>query len=140
VAAQDWPTGAAGPPLQSGLSSALEPKRRFVPSRHEAKRVMKLVRAIRAGHLRPRPPPPDPATADADAEAAAEAAARSRYYDIWAASAADASRRIPEVMRLRAPKLPLPGTSPITLTECVCVRERGRERRTVALLHPHTAT
>ncbi|PRT55100.1 Ribosome biogenesis protein ERB1 [Wickerhamiella sorbophila] len=33
------------------LTATPEPKRRFVPSKHEAKRVMKLVRAIREGRL-----------------------------------------------------------------------------------------
>ncbi|KAG9995429.1 BOP1NT-domain-containing protein, partial [Aureobasidium melanogenum] len=35
------------------LSAAPEPKRRFVPSKHEAKRVMKIVRAIREGRIKP---------------------------------------------------------------------------------------
>ncbi len=35
------------------LSAAPEPKRRFVPSKHEAKRVMQLVRAIREGKIQP---------------------------------------------------------------------------------------
>ena len=39
------------------LSAAPEPKRRFVPSKHEAKRVMKIVRAIREGRILPYKPP-----------------------------------------------------------------------------------
>ncbi|OBA21505.1 BOP1NT-domain-containing protein [Metschnikowia bicuspidata var. bicuspidata NRRL YB-4993] len=35
------------------LSAAPEPKRRFAPSKHEAKRVMKIVRAIREGKIIP---------------------------------------------------------------------------------------
>ncbi|KAJ5243729.1 hypothetical protein N7489_003825 [Penicillium chrysogenum] len=35
------------------LSAAPEPKRRFVPSKHEQKRVMKLVKAIREGRILP---------------------------------------------------------------------------------------
>ncbi|KAJ5248719.1 hypothetical protein N7468_000170 [Penicillium chermesinum] len=35
------------------LSAAPEPKRRFVPSKHEAKRVMKIVKAIREGRILP---------------------------------------------------------------------------------------
>ena len=34
------------------LSAAPEPKRRFVPSKHEAKKVLKLVRALRKGTLK----------------------------------------------------------------------------------------
>lgn len=57
------------------LSAAPEPKRRFVPSKHEAKRVMKLVRAIREGRIMPYKPPPQE-----DSDAAADV----QYYDIWA--------------------------------------------------------
>ncbi|KAL6365384.1 hypothetical protein LRP88_01374 [Fusarium phalaenopsidis] len=39
------------------LSAAPEPKRRFVPSKHEAKRVAKLVRAIKEGRILPYKPP-----------------------------------------------------------------------------------
>ncbi|KAK0731780.1 NUC169 domain-containing protein [Lasiosphaeris hirsuta] len=39
------------------LSAAPEPKRRFLPSKHEAKQVMKLVRAIREGRILPYKPP-----------------------------------------------------------------------------------
>ena len=35
------------------LSAALEPKRRFIPSKHEAKRVAQLVRAIKDGKILP---------------------------------------------------------------------------------------
>jgi len=38
------------------ISSAPEPKRRFVPSKWEHKRVMKMVRAIRKGWLKPKVP------------------------------------------------------------------------------------
>ncbi|OZJ03944.1 hypothetical protein BZG36_02927 [Bifiguratus adelaidae] len=38
------------------LSAVPEPKRRFVPSKHEAKRIMKIVRAIREGRIVPRKP------------------------------------------------------------------------------------
>ncbi|KXS21716.1 BOP1NT-domain-containing protein [Gonapodya prolifera JEL478] len=37
------------------ISAAPEPKRRWAPSKHEAKRIMKIVRAIRQGR---KPPPP----------------------------------------------------------------------------------
>ena len=38
------------------LSAAPEPKRRFLPSKHEAKRIMKIVRAIREGRILPYRP------------------------------------------------------------------------------------
>ncbi|KAH3679049.1 hypothetical protein WICMUC_001244 [Wickerhamomyces mucosus] len=36
------------------LTATPEPKRRFVPSKHEAKRIMKIVRAIREGRIIPK--------------------------------------------------------------------------------------
>ena len=44
------------------LNAAPEPKRRFAPSKWEEKAVVKLVRAIRRGWLKPPPPPPPPGT------------------------------------------------------------------------------
>ncbi|KAI9880338.1 MAG: Ribosome biogenesis protein erb1 [Pleopsidium flavum] len=77
------------------LSAAPEPKRRFVPSKHEAKRVMKIVRAIREGRILPYKPPSgeeeeDPGT---------------KRYDIWANEEA----RPDHPMNIPAPKLPPPG-------------------------------
>ena len=83
------------------LSSATEPKRRFVPSKWEAKKVMKIVRAIRNGHIKLR--------TDGQPE-------KARYYDIWGSSAADAARHIPEAMNFPAPKTALPGTRPQRLS------------------------
>ncbi|CCF41287.1 eukaryotic ribosome biogenesis protein, partial [Colletotrichum higginsianum] len=40
------------------LSAAPEPKRRFVPSKHEAKRIAKLVKAIKEGRILPYKPCP----------------------------------------------------------------------------------
>lgn len=85
----DWFTGE----LQVTPVTAIpEPKRRFVPSKHEAKRVMKIVRAIREGRIVPNKPK---ATADDEQP----------LYDVWADN-------LPEepdhVMNLRAPKLPPP--------------------------------
>lgn len=72
------------------LSAAPEPKRRFVPSKHEQKRVMKIVRAIREGRIVPNKPkePEQP-----------------QYYDIWADNA---PQRPDHVMHIPAPKLPPP--------------------------------
>lgn len=79
------------------LSAADEPKRRFVPSKHEAKRIMKMVRAIREGRILPYKPPEE-----REKEAAEEEEA---HYDLWQ----DEQPRLPHVMHLPAPKLPPPG-------------------------------
>lgn len=78
------------------LSAAPEPKRRFVPSKHEAKRVMKIVRAIREGRILPYKPPP---TEDKDEDL------EIKTYDIWANEAP----RPDHIMNIPAPKLPPPG-------------------------------
>ncbi|MCJ1384395.1 Ribosome biogenesis protein erb1 [Xylographa soralifera] len=77
------------------LSAAPEPKRRFVPSKHEAKRVMKIVRAIREGRILPYKPP---AEEDEDEHGL-------KTYDIWANEAP----RPDHPMNVPAPKLPPPG-------------------------------
>ncbi|MCJ1287854.1 Ribosome biogenesis protein erb1 [Xylographa opegraphella] len=77
------------------LSAAPEPKRRFVPSKHEAKRVMKIVRAIREGRIVPYKPP-----AEEDEEEQGL-----KTYDIWANEAP----RPDHPMNVPAPKLPPPG-------------------------------
>lgn len=77
------------------LSAAPEPKRRFVPSKHEAKRIAKLVRAIKEGRILPyRPPQPEE-----------EAEQEDKYYDIWA----NEEPRDRHVMHIPAPKLAPPG-------------------------------
>ncbi|KAL1999902.1 hypothetical protein VTN02DRAFT_3816 [Thermoascus thermophilus] len=76
------------------LSAAPEPKRRFVPSKHEAKRVMKIVRAIREGRIQPYKPPSE--------EEEEEGVAK---YDLWA----DEAPRPDHPMHVPAPKLPPPG-------------------------------
>ncbi|KAI9691842.1 MAG: Ribosome biogenesis protein erb1 [Bathelium mastoideum] len=77
------------------LSAAPEPKRRFVPSKHEAKRVMKMVRAIREGRIKPYRPPEEEEEQDPDV----------KRYDIWA----DEAPRADHSMHVPAPKLPPPG-------------------------------
>ncbi|KAE9975533.1 Ribosome bioproteinsis protein erb1 [Venturia inaequalis] len=77
------------------LSAAPEPKRRFVPSKHEAKRVMKIVRAIREGRIQPYKPPAEQEEEEEDVI----------NYDIWA----DEKPRPDHVMNIPAPKLPPPG-------------------------------
>lgn len=78
------------------LSAAPEPKRRFVPSKHEAKRVMKIVRAIREGRILPFKPPP---TEDKDEDL------EIKTYDVWA----NETPRPDHIMNIPAPKLPPPG-------------------------------
>ncbi|CAK7896353.1 ribosome biogenesis protein Erb1p [[Candida] anglica] len=75
------------------LTAVPEPKRRFVPSKHEAKRVMKIVRAIREGRI----VPPSKVKEQVEEE---------QYnYDLWN----DNDLEVPEhIMNLRAPKLPPP--------------------------------
>jgi ribosome biogenesis protein ERB1 len=77
------------------LSAAPEPKRRFVPSKHEAKRVMKIVKAIREGRILPHKPPEDIEEGEEEVQ----------KYDIWANEEA----RPDHPMHIPAPKLPPPG-------------------------------
>lgn len=77
------------------LNAAPEPKRRFVPSKHEAKRVMKIVRAIKEGRILPYKPPEDQDQEDQDIQA----------YDIWA----NEEPRPDHAMHMPAPKV-LPPT------------------------------
>lgn len=76
------------------LSAAPEPKRRFVPSKHEAKRVMKIVRAIREGRI---VPPSKAKEEDKEDE---------KNFDLWE----DETEVKDHIMNLRAPKL-LPPTN-----------------------------
>ncbi|KAK9469086.1 NUC169 domain-containing protein [Lipomyces arxii] len=73
------------------LSAAPEPKRRFVPSKHEAKRIMKIVRAIRDGRIVPN----KPKTLQEDRPA----------YDLWAD---DLPEEQPHIMHITAPKMAKP--------------------------------
>ncbi|MCJ1482989.1 Ribosome biogenesis protein erb1 [Schaereria dolodes] len=77
------------------LSAAPEPKRRFVPSKHEAKRVMKIVRAIREGRILPFKPPKEEEEEEISV----------KRYDIWANEAP----RVDHPMHIPAPKVPPPG-------------------------------
>lgn len=77
------------------LNAAPDPKRRFVPSKHEAKRVMKIVRAIREGRILPYRSPEERQVED---EAVQD-------YDIWA----NEQSRPDHAMHMPAPKLPPPG-------------------------------
>ena len=77
------------------LSAAPEPKRRFIPSKHEAKRVMKIVKAIREGRIKPYKPPTEDDEQDPDV----------KTYDIWA----DEASRPSHLTSVPAPKVPPPG-------------------------------
>lgn len=79
------------------LSAAPEPKRRFVPSKHEAKRVAKMVRAIKEGRILPYKPPEQ---REKEAEEQQET-----HYDIWA----NEEPQEPNIMNIPAPKLAPPG-------------------------------
>jgi ribosome biogenesis protein ERB1 len=76
------------------LSAAPEPKRRFLPSKYEAVKIMKLVRAIREGRILPYKPPEEREEEEEEV-----------HYDIWQ----DEVPRDPHVMHIPAPKLPPPG-------------------------------
>lgn len=77
------------------LSAAPEPKRRFLPSKHEAKRVAKLVRAIKEGRILPYKPPAEHEQAGDEEE---------KYYDIWANE-----KPKENALHIAAPKLAPPG-------------------------------
>ena len=77
------------------LSAAPEPKRRWIPSKHESKRVMKIVRAIREGRILPYKPPPEEDEDELEV----------KRYDIWANEVV----RPDHPMNVPAPKLPPPG-------------------------------
>lgn len=74
------------------LTAVPEPKRRFMPSKHEAQKIMKIVRAIREGKI----VSPSAAKEQEDEER--------RNYDIWTDNDVSADH----VMNLRAPKLAPP--------------------------------
>ena len=77
------------------LSAAPEPKRRFIPSKHEQKRVMKIVKAIKEGRIQPFRPPEEREEPEKDY----------KTYDIWA----NEVPRPDHIMNVPAPKLPPPG-------------------------------
>ncbi|CCH58798.1 hypothetical protein TBLA_0A10190 [Henningerozyma blattae CBS 6284] len=77
------------------LTAIPEPKRRFVPSKNEAKRVMKIVKAIREGRIIPPKKLKEMRAKENNEEF---------QYDLWG----DAPEMEDHVMTLRAPKLPPP--------------------------------
>ena len=87
----------SGVPQVMPLSAAPEPKRRFVPSKTEAKRVAKIVTAIKEGRIKPAKQSKK-SDLDEDEE-------RPGIYDIWA----DEAPRADHAMHIPAPKQPPPG-------------------------------
>jgi ribosome biogenesis protein ERB1 len=81
------------------LTAAPEPKRRFVPSMHEHKRVMKMVKAIKEGRIQPFREPTEEEREQQEAEQ------EYASYDIWSNEAP----RPDHPMNVPAPKLPPPG-------------------------------
>lgn len=73
------------------LSARPEPKRRFIPSKWEHKKVMKIVQAIRLGRIVPRKP--------------AKERQRNAVYNLWTD---DDKEREEHVMHIAAPKMKLP--------------------------------
>ncbi|KAK3394164.1 NUC169 domain-containing protein [Podospora didyma] len=79
------------------LSAAPEPKRRFLPSKIEAKQVMKLVRAIREGRILPYKPPEEREREEEEKDEV--------HFDLWQNEEAQDANP----MHIPAPKLPPPG-------------------------------
>lgn len=89
----------SGAVMQHPIHSGNEPKRRFLPSRHEARLVVRLVRAMREGKIKPP----------------SEKVEENPYeYDVWADHEPKTredmtkSERARDIMRIPAPKPPLP--------------------------------
>jgi ribosome biogenesis protein ERB1 len=74
------------------LSSAPEPKRRFIPSKWEAKKVVKLVRALRKGWIKLEKPKEKP-----------------RYYLMWGDDLRTNDKTANGLAYIPAPKPKLPG-------------------------------
>lgn len=94
----EWFTGPGKEEVMP-LSAAPEPKRRFVPSMHEHKRVMKMVKAIKDGRIKPFKEPTE------EEKEREEAELEFASYDIWSNEAP----RADHPMNIPAPKLPPPG-------------------------------
>ncbi|KAK3651206.1 Ribosome biogenesis protein erb1 [Elasticomyces elasticus] len=95
----EWFTGKGKEEVMP-LSAIPEPKRRFVPSAHEHKRVMKMVKAIREGRIKPYRAPLTEEEREREEEEQDFAT-----YDVWATE----QPREDHVMNIPAPKLPPPG-------------------------------
>ncbi|KAH9938426.1 NUC169 domain-containing protein [Fomitopsis serialis] len=83
----EWFTGKGKEEVMP-LSGAPEPKRRWVPSKWEKQKVMKIVRAIRSGRIVPNKPK--------------NASAQPQYYAIWN----DEPSNVPAPLPAPKPRLP----------------------------------
>ncbi|GAA5967626.1 hypothetical protein JCM8115_007007 [Rhodotorula mucilaginosa] len=83
--------------MDQPLSGRPEPKSRYLPSKWEHQKVMKIVRAIRAGRITPRRP------------GAPKPVEKPQFYALWSAS--DDTPTAPHPMHMPAPKLIPPGHS-----------------------------
>lgn len=72
------------------VTNTPEPKSRFIPSKWEHKKVMKLVRAIRKGYIQPKPPKEE----------------KSKRYLLWTQN--DRDSIMEHTMHVPAPKMKLP--------------------------------
>ncbi|KXT18848.1 hypothetical protein AC579_3531 [Pseudocercospora musae] len=93
----EWFTGKHREEIMP-LSAAPEPKRRFIPSMHEHKRVMQMVKAIKDGRIKPFKELTEEERERKEEENFAT-------YDIWSHEAAKPDHP----MNVPAPKLPPPG-------------------------------
>lgn len=93
----EWFTGKHREEIMP-LSAAPEPKRRFIPSMHEHKRVMQMVKAIKDGRIQPF-------REQTDEEREREGEEDFATFDIWSNEAP----RADHPMNVPAPKLPPPG-------------------------------
>lgn len=95
-----WSGAVRNTPLPSGT----EPKRRFTPSRHEARLVVRYVRAMREGTMR-RP---------SEIKKQYGSEENNMRYDLWGGhepktrEEMSKSERARDIMRVPAPKVPLP--------------------------------
>ena len=87
----------SGIPRLTPLSAAPEPKRRFVPSKYEAKRVTKIAKAIKEGRIRSF-------SRNRDSETERDVEEKVQVYDIWA----DETQKVEHAMHIPAPKPLLP--------------------------------
>ncbi|KAG5440399.1 hypothetical protein PCK2_000532 [Pneumocystis canis] len=89
---EDYVDYFSGKLEKTPLNSFSEPKRRFIPSKNEQKRIMKIVQAIREGRIVP-------------SRLKDDVKQQPVFYDIWSDLSA---KSYDHIMHIPAPKLPLP--------------------------------
>eukprot|EP00172_Hildenbrandia_rubra_P000884 Plantae.Rhodophyta-Hildenbrandia_rubra.ctg14992.p1 GENE.Plantae.Rhodophyta-Hildenbrandia_rubra.ctg14992~~Plantae.Rhodophyta-Hildenbrandia_rubra.ctg14992.p1 ORF type:complete len:769 (-),score=123.24 Plantae.Rhodophyta-Hildenbrandia_rubra.ctg14992:101-2407(-) len=96
----------SGAPEKFPIRNAPEPKRRFLPSRHEAQKVVKLVRAMRAGLI--------PKRRHRRKNAEDDVSNTGYNYDVWEGheekpmEEMSRTERTRSMLRIPPPKIPLP--------------------------------